>query len=46
MRKRNVGDARKILRKMLNIYANLNQFLPYGTMIIKYWTKLFVSGEG
>lgn len=46
MRKRNVGDARKILRKMENIYANLNQFLPCGTLKIKCWTKTFVSEEG
>ena len=31
---------------MVNKYAKLNQFLPYGTMIIKYWTKIFASGEG
>lgn len=43
---RNVRDARKISRKMVNIYANLNQFLPYGITITKYWTKIFVSGEG
>lgn len=47
IRKRNDRDASKLLSwvKIVNRQANLNQFLLYGTMIMKYWTRTFASGD-